>query len=97
MVELTKDMFKKLTKEQLKELGESMVMPMRGGAPQPDAPGDVAKIDIKIEENKIINSNPVFCENDKWYFWDETWAYQHGPYKTKLEANKACREYAETL
>jgi len=48
MAKLTKDIFKKLTKEQLKELGNSMAMPVRGGAPQPDAPGD------------LIDSNPVF-------------------------------------
>lgn len=32
-----------------------------------------------------------------WYFWDETWAYCHGPFLTEEDANGACREYAKAL
>jgi len=85
MVKLTKDIFKKLTEKQLKELGNSMTMPIRGGAPQPDALGD------------IISPNPVFSKNNKWYFWDEVWVEKYGPFDTKEEAECACVKYAETL
>lgn len=32
-----------------------------------------------------------------WYFWDETWAYSHGPFKSRREASMALRRYAESL
>ena len=56
MAELTKEMFEKLTKEQLRELKDSMVMPMRGGAPQPDAPGDVVKHKLTIDVKGLAGS-----------------------------------------
>ena len=59
------------------------------------------------------DSNPVFQCGDgsfhdvgdahtglvagKWYFWDEVWAYTHGPFDTKEVCDRACTEYAETL
>lgn len=32
-----------------------------------------------------------------WYFWDETWAYCHGPYDTQEEAGRKVDEYAAAL
>lgn len=32
-----------------------------------------------------------------WYFYEETWAYVHGPYKSREEASEACNEYAKSL
>lgn len=32
-----------------------------------------------------------------WYFYDETWANEHGPFGTKEEAESACRTYAEGI
>lgn len=32
-----------------------------------------------------------------WYFFEETWAYVQGPYKTEAEAREACKGYAATL
>lgn len=32
-----------------------------------------------------------------WYFYDENWLYQHGPYNTKKEAQEACKEYAKKV
>lgn len=32
-----------------------------------------------------------------WYFWDEVWIFQHGPFDTEEKANEACNEYARNL
>lgn len=35
--------------------------------------------------------------DNKWWFWDETWTDAHGPFDTKVEADKAVNEYARSL
>ena len=32
-----------------------------------------------------------------WWFWEETWADEQGPFKTYIECAEACREYARRL
>ena len=32
-----------------------------------------------------------------WYFWDESWAYAHGPFSTREEAARALKVYADEL
>ncbi len=32
-----------------------------------------------------------------YYFWEETWGYCYGPYKTETIASEACRAYARIL
>ncbi len=32
-----------------------------------------------------------------WYFWDETWAYQYGPFASEEEAQAKLEEYMRTL
>lgn len=55
MVELTKNMLKKMTKNQLGELINSMEMPVRGSPSQPDAPGDIdKKLKEDIENNRMV-------------------------------------------
>jgi hypothetical protein len=41
--------------------------------------------------------NPIYQENGKWYFWDETWGNSYGPYNTLEEAQKALKEYFRSL
>ncbi len=36
-------------------------------------------------------------EGPGWYFWDETWAYCHGPYASREEASVAVNKYTEWL
>lgn len=36
-------------------------------------------------------------ENNKWYFWDEVWAFEEGPYDTEREAREALGEYWQAL
>jgi len=35
--------------------------------------------------------------NDKWWFWDETWCDEIGPYDTEAEAQDAVKRYVEQL
>ena len=41
-------------------------------------------------------NDPLHRHEEKWWFWDETWANRHGPYLTrtgaKAEFEKYCRE-----
>lgn len=47
--------------------------------------------------SKVTNDNPVFAKDGKWFFWDELWANESGPYDTEEEANQALEQYAESL
>ena len=40
-------------------------------------------------------ADPVFSEGPgMWYFWDETWAWRHGPYATEELARSKLKKYA---
>jgi len=41
--------------------------------------------------------NPIHQEGDSWYFWDETWAFRYGPYKTREEAERELDRYCKTV
>jgi hypothetical protein len=41
--------------------------------------------------------DPVHSENGKWYFWDETGAYRHGPFSSEQEARSELKMYADWL
>lgn len=45
------------------------------------------------------SSNPIHQneEDQKWYFWDETWVSRYGPYDTEEIAREKLREYCKTL
>jgi len=45
----------------------------------------------------LVSSNPTHEETDGWYFWDETWAYRHGPFKSKKECEIKLTKYANWL
>ncbi len=36
-------------------------------------------------------------DDGTWWFWDETWMNEHGPYGTKEQAEAAVNEYAKYL
>lgn len=36
-------------------------------------------------------------EDGKWYFWDEVWAFEMGPYDTEEAARTALDEYCASL
>jgi len=39
--------------------------------------------------------DPVHQDNNKWYFWDETWGNRYGPYDTETEARKLLAKYCK--
>ncbi len=43
------------------------------------------------------SSDPVFHEKDSWWFYDETWSNQHGPYVTEAEARTELTRYAREI
>jgi hypothetical protein len=42
-------------------------------------------------------NDPVFTEDGKWYFWNENWSIQYGPFSTELECDEALKDYARNL
>jgi hypothetical protein len=42
--------------------------------------------------------NPIFQgENGLWFFWDETWANNYGPYNTEEEAKQELDKYCKYI
>lgn len=46
-----------------------------------------------------MSESPVFrsTEDWKWYFWDESWSTQYGPYETEEEARAGLKKYCEEV
>ena len=44
-----------------------------------------------------MKSEEIHKEVDGWYFWDETWGYRYGPYKSKKECEIKLTKYANWL
>jgi hypothetical protein len=43
-------------------------------------------------------TDPVHRHTDgSWWFWDETWADEHGPYESRQLADDKVREYGKQL
>jgi len=41
-----------------------------------------------------MEMNPIHQNEDcKWYFWDETWAFEEGPFDTEEDAKTALGKY----
>ena len=39
-------------------------------------------------------TDPIHQDSDGWwYFWDETWAYRHGPFNSLQECKEVLRQY----
>lgn len=43
----------------------------------------------------IESGDPVHQREDGWYFWDETWTVDHGPYDSEVEARQHLAQYCE--
>ena len=41
--------------------------------------------------------NPVFKENNEWFFWDESWSNRIGPFKSKGKAEEELKKYVKYL
>ena len=44
-------------------------------------------------KSEVIHQN----KSGEWYFWDETWSFEEGPYDTRENAEIARLEYCKTL
>jgi hypothetical protein len=42
-------------------------------------------------------SDIIHKKNNKWYFWDESWSLEFGPFETREIASKECNRYAFML
>ena len=40
-------------------------------------------------------ADPVCFRDGKWYWWDECWAFETGPYDTEVLARQALVEYSK--
>jgi hypothetical protein len=44
------------------------------------------------------NTNPIHQNKDgTWWFWDECWCNEYGPYETREECALALSEYVDTV
>lgn len=52
---------------------------------------------IQIRNGRTVYEYPIVHQNTDglWYFWDESWQYEHGQYKTKRECERALDKYAK--
>lgn len=64
-----------------------------------------------MQEPPRASSDPVHCKvvmvdgsntgipyrQMKYFFWDETWSYEHGPYDTEIEARQELTNYIKHL
>jgi len=41
--------------------------------------------------------DPVNTEDGKWYFWDETWTHNYGPFDTEQLCEEQLKKYSEYL
>lgn len=56
------------------------------------------QFDLKNKETEEIEERIKYgYKGPGWYFIDEAWQYQYGPYELREDANKACKEYAKNL
>ena len=46
---------------------------------------------------KKYKGDPVFTRGGSWFFWDEAYSCEHGPYDTEEKCDSALRAYGETL
>lgn len=42
-------------------------------------------------------ADAVHFRDGVWWFWDECWADEYGPYDTEKAAREACVEYGKQL
>lgn len=45
------------------------------------------------QDGKVVHRH----SDDTWWFWDETWCDEIGPYKSEERCNKAAASYGESL
>ena len=41
--------------------------------------------------------NPIFEKDGEWFFWDETWVYDYGPYFSEYSVHLMLVKYCEIV
>lgn len=41
--------------------------------------------------------DPLHHKGDGWYFWDEIWIEEYGPYETLTQARRALNDYCRQM
>lgn len=54
-------------------------------------------MDVDFGKGTDFTTDPVHLYDDKWWFYDETWAHRYGPWLTEQEAREQLKEYCLTL
>lgn len=52
---------------------------------------------IKNKHENKRSEDPVHCRDGVWYFWDETWSNEYGPFATAGAAQEAVNRYARLV
>ncbi len=60
-------------------------------------PDELVEIAKSIRKEGNPQPDPIKLGKDGWYFSDETWTEDFGPYKTKREAQSKLKEYCDHL
>ena len=47
--------------------------------------------------NELEIRDPVHQDDDKWYFYDETWTDRYGPYDTEEIARTKLAQYVDSF
>jgi hypothetical protein len=53
------------------------------------------RIGMNVQQSEP--ENPVVLIDGKWYFWDESWTDQHGPFDSKFHAEIELQCYMHWL
>lgn len=43
------------------------------------------------------SESPIFEENGKWYFWDESWSQPIGPFFSAIDVKYAFKKYCDFI
>ncbi|KKN13812.1 hypothetical protein LCGC14_1002600 [marine sediment metagenome] len=60
-------------------------------------PEELMEIARSIRREENPQPSPISLGKDGWYFSDETWTAEYGPYRTKYEAQSKLKEYCDNL
>lgn len=52
---------------------------------------------IKNKREDRVSENPVHYRDGAWYFWDETWSNEYGPFARASAAHEAIERYARLV
>jgi len=54
-------------------------------------------LNLGSEGTHSFSENPIHLESNGWYFWDETWAHEYGPYSSYAECYTGMIGYCRML